>query len=188
MQSEEILPEKEASQNTDDNSSQCDSNSRIDAEGDLSQRTETESDDRFRQLEDKYLRLAAEFDNYKKRMAREFVRIMETSTDDYSRDLFEIVDDLERALGHSDAEAEILKEGMNLILTKLNELLKKRGIEQISTVGEMFDPSQHEAIMQIESDNAEDGIIVKEIQKGYRANGRVLRPARVAVAKRKENN
>ncbi len=185
MQSEDILPEQEeGGKPAIDPEAKAVSGAEVTEKPGESEQSIAE---RYKELEDKYLRLAAEFENYKKRMAREYIRIMETSTDDYSRELLDIVDDFERALSHSDAGSEVIRQGMDLILAKMNELLKKKGIEKIAAVGERFDPALHEAVAQIESNTTEEGIILEEIQKGYRADGRILRPARVAVAKRKEN-
>ncbi len=188
MRSEEILPEQENSGNPDLDIKQAAEAGPEGAEKQVeNEQSIIQVREKYKELEDKYLRLAAEFENYKKRMAREHIRIMETSTDDYSRDLLDIIDDFERALGHSGADNDVLRQGMELILAKMNDILKKRGIEKMSAVGEHFDPALHEAVAQIESDTAEEGIILEEIQKGYRANGRILRPARVAVAKKKEH-
>lgn len=139
----------------------------------------------YKELQDRYLRLAAEFDNYKKRMAKEYSRILETSADEPIRDLLDVVDDFERALAFENSDAENFRQGIGLIYTKLMEMLTKRGLVKIKGKGEQFDPLYHHAVMQLETDEQEEGKIVEEIQKGYTINGRVLRPAQVVVAKRK---
>ncbi len=139
----------------------------------------------YKELQDKYLRLAAEFDNYKKRMAKEYSRVLETSADEPIRDLLEVVDDFERALAFEKGDAENFRQGINLIYSKLMEILTKRGLVKIKGKGEQFDPMYHHAVMRLETDEQEEGKIVEEVQKGYTINGRVIRPAQVVVAKRK---
>jgi molecular chaperone GrpE len=139
--------------------------------------------DEYRELEDRYLRLAAEFDNYKKRMAKEYSRVLETSADETIRDLLTVVDDFERALAYENSDLESLRQGINLIYTKMMEMLKKRGLVKIKGKGEQFDPIYHHAVMQLETKEKEEGTIIEEVQKGYTINGRVLRPAQVVVAK-----
>jgi molecular chaperone GrpE len=142
----------------------------------------------YKELEDKYLRLAAEFDNYKKRMAREYSRVLETSADEIVRQLLEVVDDFERAISHDSPDSESLKQGMELIYGKTLELLKKRGLKPIEAIGQPFDHNFHDAVMQLDRDDVEDGIIVEEIKKGYLINNRVLRPAQVIVARKKQKS
>ncbi|NLI16813.1 MAG: nucleotide exchange factor GrpE [candidate division Zixibacteria bacterium] len=139
----------------------------------------------YKELQDKYLRLAAEFDNYKKRMVREYSRALETSADEPIRELLAVIDDFERALAYENSDVQNFRQGVNLIYTKLMEMLAKRGLVKIAGKGEQFDPIYHDAVMQLETDEYEEGKIVEEVQKGYTINGRVLRPARVVVAKRK---
>jgi molecular chaperone GrpE len=139
----------------------------------------------YRELEDRYLRLAAEFDNYKKRMAKEYSRVLETSADETIRDLLVVVDDFERALAYENSDLESLRQGINLIYTKMMEMLKRRGLVQIKGKGEQFDPIYHHAVMQLETEDKEEGTVIEEVQKGYTINGRVLRPAQVVVAKSK---
>jgi molecular chaperone GrpE len=139
----------------------------------------------YRELENRYLRLGAEFDNYKKRMAKEYSRVLETSADDTIRDLLAVIDDFERALAYDNADSENLRQGINLIYSKFMDMLKKRGLSHIKGKGEQFDPIYHHAVMQLETDEKEEGIIIEEVQKGYTMGGRILRPAQVVVAKNK---
>jgi len=139
----------------------------------------------YQELNDKYLRLAAEFDNYKKRQAREYNRLIESSESNMILELLQVADDFSRALQHDPDDQVSFKQGILLISTKFNELLKRKGLKEIEAVGKPFDPNFHEAIMQLESDKYDDGIIIEEVQKGYFLNDKVLRPARVVVAKKK---
>lgn len=138
----------------------------------------------YQQLNDRYLRLAAEFENYKKRTAREYTRLTETAESSLILQLLEVVDDFDRALNHDIDSIKILKQGTAMIFDKLEKTLHKRGLKEIKTIGEEFDPVYHEAVMQKEVDDKEDDIIIEELQKGYFLNSRVLRPAKVIVAKK----
>ncbi len=138
----------------------------------------------FKELQDKYLRLAAELENFKKRSARELSRIIETAGNDLVFELLQVVDDFDRALKHDADDLGAFKQGTEMIFAKLLEILQKRGLREIKAVGEAFDPVYHEAVMQKEVDDKEDGIILEEIQKGYYLNDKILRPARVIIAKK----
>jgi len=144
--------------------------------------------DEYKELQDKYLRLAAEFDNFRKRSAREYARIIETAEDGLILELLQVIDDLNRALGHDADDSNNFKQGTEMIYNKFGEILKKRGLREIQTVGERFDPVYHEAVMQLEVEDKDDGIIIEEVQKGYFLNSKVLRPAKVVVAKRKTDD
>jgi len=141
----------------------------------------------YKELQDKYLRLAAEFDNFKKRNAREYAQLREWAASDLILDLLHIADDFRRALQHDSEDVENYKQGMKLIYGKLLEVLQKKGVKEIDAVGKQFDPNFHEAILQVEVDDQDDGVIVEEVEKGYFLNDRVLRPSRVVVAKRKDS-
>jgi len=136
----------------------------------------------YKELQDKYLRLAAEFENYKKRNAREFSRIIETAASDLVLEMLEIVDDFRRAMLQESEDAVKLREGTQLIYNKLLDILQKRGLREIESVGKQFDPTFHEAIMQRPVEGAAEGQIIEEVLKGYFYNNKVLRPARVVVA------
>jgi molecular chaperone GrpE len=147
--------------------------------------TDVKQTDEYKELLDKYLRLAAEFDNFRKRSAREYARIIETAEDGLILELLQVVDDLDRARGHDADDLDSFKQGTEMIYNKFDEILKKRGLREIKAVGEVFDPTYHEAVMQLEVEDKDDGIIIEEVQKGYFLNSKVLRPAKVVVAKRK---
>lgn len=142
-------------------------------------------------LEDKLLRMAAEFDNYKKRIARQYEDTVRSATDSLLLELLEVVDNFERALNHSkdDTGFESFYKGTELILNQMIGLLRKYDITPIEAVGRPFDPNLHEAMMQIESDQYEEGIVAMEVARGYRQGQRVIRHSRVGVsAGKKENN
>src|SRR6476646_4898483 len=130
-------------------------------------------------------RLAADFENYKKRTAREQAALSFRATERLVKELLPIVDDLERALGaaehHEEAE---LEEGVRLVHRQLASVLEHEGLAEIKADGK-FDPHVHEALLSQPSE-AEEGSVIEVLQKGYRLGDRVLRPARVVVAGPKE--
>lgn len=133
----------------------------------------------------RFLRMCAELENFKKRAAREKTDTIKFSNEGLLKELITILDNLERAVHHSDEthSAESLKEGVKLTMDELLKALKKFGLEQVSVVGDKFDPNKHEAISVIESSEHEDGTIIKEFQKAYFLKERLLRPAMVSVSK-----
>ena len=128
-------------------------------------------------------RLKADFSNYKKRMEREKDKIANRAVKDFVSDLLPVIDNFERAIDSFDQENQNDLEGIEKIHKQLSNLLKKKGIEIIDTVGEEFDPNLHEMMLEEESDEYESGVIVEELQKGYIYDGIVIRPAMVKVAK-----
>jgi molecular chaperone GrpE len=131
--------------------------------------------------DDRYLRLAADFDNYRKRVAREHLELTTRAAERLVRELLPVLDDLERALEAAERHEEAkLEDGVRLVHRSLAEALRKEGLAEIETNGQ-FDPHVHEALLSQPSE-AEEGSVVQVIQKGYRLGDRVLRPARVVVA------
>jgi molecular chaperone GrpE len=132
-------------------------------------------------------RLAAEFENYKKRTAREQAALSARATERLVKELLPIVDDLERALEAAEQHQEAkLEEGVRLVHRQLASALEREGLAEIETDGR-FDPHVHEALLAQPSD-ADEGSVIEVLQKGYRLGDRVIRPARVVVAARKEAN
>ena len=135
-------------------------------------------------LQDRLLRSAAEFDNYRKRTDRERRELSDAVAADLIRDLLPVVDDLERALAASaDSPDQALRSGLELIHRQLLEALRRRGAEPLKTVGEDFDPAWHESIASEPADGHRDGEIIAEVRRGYRIGARLIRPAMVKVAK-----
>jgi molecular chaperone GrpE len=133
------------------------------------------------QLFDRLQRLAAEFDNFRKRSAREQASFAERANERLIKELIPILDDLGRALeAAADHEEVKLEEGVRLVHRSLSELLSKQGLAEIETNGK-FDPHVHEALLSQPSD-AEEGSVIEVVQKGYKLGDHVLRPARVVVA------
>jgi molecular chaperone GrpE len=136
-------------------------------------------------LYDRLLRLTAEFDNYRKRTERERREWSDAAAADVIRDVLPALDDLERALAASAAQAAAapLRDGVELIRRQLLETLKRRGVEPLDVVGAPFDPEWHEAIASEPANGRPDGEIIEEIRRGYRMGPRLLRPAMVKVTK-----
>lgn len=134
---------------------------------------------------DKYVRLYAEFDNYRKRVAREKAELIKYGNEELLKEILPVVDNLERALEHAQKGDDPLAivQGVELILEQLRSVLKRFGVEPIEAIGEKFDPERHEAVGEREAEGVEPGEVIFEVQKGYMLNDRLLRPARVVVAK-----
>jgi molecular chaperone GrpE len=132
--------------------------------------------------DDRLLRLAADFENYKKRAARERQEYVALANERLLKELLPVLDDLERALSAAEQHEEAqLEEGVRLVHRSLASLLQRNGIEEIATDGK-FDPHVHEALLAQPAEDREQGDVLDVIQKGYRLGERVVRPARVIVA------
>ncbi len=129
-----------------------------------------------------YLRLAADFDNYRKRVAREHADLTARANERLLNELLPVLDDLERALeAASEHEEAKLEEGVRLVHRSLLGLVERHGLSEIDTGGG-FDPHVHEALLTQPGEGAEEGSVLQVLQKGYKLGERVLRPARVIVA------
>lgn len=136
------------------------------------------------ELNDKYLRLYSEFDNYRKRTAREKIDIIQTAGGDIIKELLPVLDDFERAIKSNEKidDSEKLKEGFELIHHKLLHNLQRKGLTMMEAMGAPFDPEIHEAITKIPSPSPElKGKVVDVAEAGYYLNGKVLRYAKVVV-------
>jgi len=138
--------------------------------------------------EDRFLRLAAEFDNYKKRVSREFASVIRGANQDLISQLLHILDDFERALESAKTtdDFESFHKGMEMIDSNLQNLLGRHGLEPIEAKGERFDPELHEAVIQMASEEVGEGVILEEVNRGYMLNGKVIRHSKVVVSKGKE--
>ena len=133
---------------------------------------------------DRFLRAQAELENYKKRTEREKSSLVKYGNEELIKAILPVVDNLERALDHPQGEnPDGLLEGVKIIYSQLLQALEKFGVTPIAAVGKPFDPSKHEAMMQVESTDHEPNTVVSELQRGYFLNDRLLRPARVSVAR-----
>ncbi len=134
---------------------------------------------------DRLLRVAADFDNYKKRAAREKEEWTKFANEDLIKATLPFMDNLERAINHAEKveDAGVLIEGVRLTIQQLLQALNKFGLSSFESVGKPFDPAMHEAILLVPTDQNEPNQVVEEFQKGYLLNDRLLRPATVSVSK-----
>jgi molecular chaperone GrpE len=165
-----------------------------DSEDEITQTTPHEEVDpaaaKLKQMEEKYLRTYADFENYRKRVAKEKEEVRQATSELLIRELLDVKDHLELALSHArevsgSPELKGLREGVELTLKQLQTFLKKFGVDEVKALGEPFNPAFHEAIHQEENRDYEPGSVVHVYQKGYVMNGRLLRAARVTVAAEK---
>lgn len=147
-----------------------------------------ESEDSSKELWDKYLRLQAEFDNYKKRTFKERQDFIKFANEGLILELLSILDNFERGIKSAEQKKdyELLHQGVDMISKQLHGLLETKGLNRIQSIGQPFDPHKHEAIEVVAGDDKEADIIVEELQPGYALNGRIIRPAKVKVLKSKE--
>jgi molecular chaperone GrpE len=130
-----------------------------------------------------YLRALADFDNYRRRTERERTTAARSGKREVLLPLLEVLDGFDQALQRIGNTPSSISEGMQVIHRKLLALLEKEGITPLASLGEIFNPELHEAIGSVESEEHESGVVIDEVQRGYRWNDEVLRPARVRVVR-----
>ncbi len=138
------------------------------------------------ELNDNFLRLYADFENYKRLAAKNKEELIKYSNEELMKELLSVIDHLELALQHS-ANSEnslALAEGVDMTLKEIKATLEKFGLESIESLGNPFDPSVHHAIAQVETEDNEENVVVTEFRKGYKLRDRVLRAALVGVSKK----
>ena len=134
-------------------------------------------------LQDRYLRVAADFDNFKKRAAKERQELLKYANENLAKQLLEVLDNLERARSHAEtADKESLLHGVQLVETIALQTLEKFGIRRYSALNKPFDPAHHEAVQEVSAE-APAGSVLYELQKGYTYHDRLLRPSRVVLSK-----
>lgn len=141
---------------------------------------------KYNELNDSYLRLNAEFDNYRKRTLKEKAELLKSGSERVLLDIITVVDDFERALENisKTEDVEAVKEGIDLIYNKFINFLTRHGIKEIETIGQPFDTDRHEALTTVPAQNEEDkDKIVDSVQKGYMLDDKVIRYPKVIVAK-----
>jgi molecular chaperone GrpE len=136
------------------------------------------------QESERYMRLMAEFQNFKRRAAREKADIHAYANEKIVGEILPVLDNFERALSTDPTDAEAYAKGMDLIFQQLKTALEHAGLKEIPALGEEFDPNVHNAVMTEDSDEHDDGKISKVLQKGYTLNDKVIRPSMVAVVRK----
>ena len=154
---------------------------------------EPSPEERLKELEaelaetkERYLRLYAEFENYKKRVQKDKEELLKYGTEPLMQELLTILDNLEMAIHHAgkDVTVESLLQGVELTLKEFRKVLNKYGISEIEALGKPFDPAYHHAMSQVERNDIDDKTVVEEYRKGYLFKDRVIRPSLVAVSKK----
>jgi len=141
-------------------------------------------EEQLAELNDKYLRLFSDFDNYRKRTAKERIELAKTAGEDFFKAVLPVLDDFERGLKAMNEAADVnaLKEGVDLIYNKLNNTLTAKGLEPLISIGNTFDADIHEAITNIPAPSEDmKGKVIDEVERGYALNGKVIRYAKVIV-------
>lgn len=185
MQKDEKTPNEETTENTSpaqeaDNSAETGSNTDEKAQG--SRISELES--KNAELNERYLRLYSEFDNYRKRTMREKSEIIKTAAEDVFKAILPVIDDFERAIRANETQEDVstVKEGMQLIYNKLRNVVQQKGLQSFDSVGETFNPDLMEAITHVPAEGKNSGKVIDEVEKGYRLGEKVIRYAKVVVA------
>jgi molecular chaperone GrpE len=133
---------------------------------------------------DKFVRLQAETDNFRKRLSREKEEFSQYANERLFKELLPIFDNFERALGDPSNDIKSLKEGLEMILKQFSSFLEKERVEPIEAIGEKFDPMIHEVLTSEESSEHEENTIISQFVKGYMINNRVIRPSQVVISKK----
>ena len=133
---------------------------------------------------ERYMRLMAEFQNYKRRAAKEKTDTLQYANEKIIGDILPVLDNFERALSTEGGDIEAYAKGMQLIFEQLKKALENAGLEEIKAMDEAFDPNVHNAVMTQTDDEKEDGVITMVLQKGYKLRDKVIRPSMVAVNKK----
>lgn len=136
------------------------------------------------ELNDKYIRLYSEFDNYRKRTAKEKIELFQTASENVFSSMLPVVDDFERAIkSNADiTDVKIISDGLNLIYNKFKSTLSQKGLEEMKSIGEPFNTDLHEAITNVPAPSEKlKGKVIEELEKGYTLNGKVIRFAKVVI-------
>ena len=131
--------------------------------------------------EERALRLQADFENFRRRTAKEKEELSAVVTQGILKDMLPLLDNFERAMAAEAKDIESFKQGVEMIFKQFGEILVKNGLEHIEVEGAKFDPNYHQAVMRVENPDLEDETIAQELQKGYMVKGRVIRPSMVQV-------
>lgn len=181
FKNEEVIKDEENMENNENSTEPEEQNSSQDEATDSIDNNLQEEYDKLNQ---QYIRLAADFDNYRKRQAQERESLLKFGTENALKNLIEVLDNFERgqkALENVE-DCEKVKESFNLVHKQVCEILTKMGLEEIKAIGEEFDPNFHEAVMQTPTSEHKEHTVIEELQKGYKMGDRVLRPTLVNVA------
>ena len=173
--------------NTDENlSGTTHLNEPVGEEADPDRNREEKIKAELEEVKDKFLRKVAEFDNYKRRSAKERLELIQTAGRDVITDMLDVLDDCDRAQKQLDSsdDPEVIKEGVMLVFNKLRNTLQARGVKAMETINKEFNPDLHDAVTEIAAPAEElKGMIVDEVMKGYYLNDKIIRHAKVVIGK-----
>ncbi|MBR2400132.1 MAG: nucleotide exchange factor GrpE [Tidjanibacter sp.] len=179
-ENQQINDQQTTAENTDNNEQQTPETDKV-AEEPVAECDKTTSE--AEEWKDKYLRLSAEFDNYRKRTLREKMELIESGGEDVIKSMLAVVDDFDRAMAAMQTATDVasVREGVELIRMKMNDALKGRGVAEIEAVGLPLDTDLHEAVAKFPAGDDKKGLIIDVVQKGYKLKEKVIRYAKVVV-------
>jgi molecular chaperone GrpE len=190
MKKNEVQEQETQRENDNQTTININADENIDGTQHLNDPVEEESEleklrEELAEARDRYLRQAAEFDNYKRRNARERIELIQTAGRDVITDLLDVLDDSERAQKQMETteDVSLVKEGVQLVFNKLRNILSSKGLKPIEAVNKDFNVDLHEAVTEIEAGEEMKGKVVAEVQKGYYLNDKIIRFAKVVVGK-----
>lgn len=196
IEKEEIIENKD--ENLEESNSTKNDETQVEADSTEEENEESEEErlqEEVRALKEDKIRVLAEMENLRKRFDREKIDSIKYGSVNFARDILSPGDNLERALSAINQEEDHpqsiknLIEGLKMVQKEFSSALEKNGISKINSMNEKFDPNLHQAMMEVERDDLDEGIVVQEIQTGYMMHDRLLRPAMVGVSKKpKQNN
>lgn len=196
IEKEEIIENKD--ENLEESNSTKNDEPQVEADSTEEENEESEEErlqEEIRTLKEDKIRVLAEMENLRKRFDREKIDSIKYGSVNFARDILSPGDNLERALSAINQEEDHpqsiknLIEGLKMVQKEFSSALEKNGISKINSMNEKFDPNLHQAMMEVERDDLDEGIVVQEIQTGYMMHDRLLRPAMVGVSKKpKQNN
>ena len=196
IEKEEIIENKD--ENLEESNSTKNDETQVEADSTEEENEESEEErlqEEIRILKEDKIRVLAEMENLRKRFDREKIDSIKYGSVNFARDILSPGDNLERALSAINQEEDHpqsiknLIEGLKMVQKEFSSALEKNGISKINSMNEKFDPNLHQAMMEVERDDLDEGIVVQEIQTGYMMHDRLLRPAMVGVSKKpKQNN
>lgn len=175
------MDKEETIENKEENMQECET----ETEDKEVKKEETSPETELAELKDRYLRLYAEFENYKKRVQKDKEELIKYGNESLLYEILSVIDNLEMALSHSaNSISDGLVKGVEITRREFQRITEKFGLTQIPALGQPFDPSVHHAMSQVESSDVEDNTVVEEYRKGYMFREKVIRPSLVAVSKR----
>lgn len=183
-QDQDIAPEETSAEDVSETEENTENQEEQTADVELLTKQVADLEIQLAESNQRLLRVQADYDNFRRRTKIEKAELLDSASARVLESLLPIIDNFERAIeaGASNQDVESLNKGVEMIYSQLQRLLEQEGMLPIEAVGQPFDPEIHQAVMQVESEEHEEGIVVEELQKGYSLNGKVIRPSMVKVS------